>query len=100
MSQHTFSEGATSALQEIFGVKKRTSVEQVREQITTVDRALEIFEEHRDQFRSLGYLSHDLVDVGLPPYGARLVSLFSDVPLEGEFLDIVISLQELESEKV
>jgi hypothetical protein len=61
---------------------------------------LSFFEAHDHYLVPGGFLSQQMLASGLPPYGARLAELFSDLPYDGSLEETVTGLEKLGQEEV
>lgn len=72
----------------------------IQEQERTVDSILSFINRHRRHLVPGGILSQQMLEAGLPPYGARLVELFDDISYQGTLGETITGLEKLGQEEV
>ncbi|HBK33578.1 TPA: hypothetical protein DEP34_05055 [Candidatus Uhrbacteria bacterium] len=69
---------------------------EIREQEHTVDSILSFIKKHHRHLIPGGILSQQMLEAGLPSYGARLVELFDDISYQGTLAETIVELETLE----
>ena len=69
---------------------------EIREQERPVDSVLSFINRHRQHLIPGGILSQQMLEAGLPPYGARLAELFDDISYQGTLAETITELEALE----